>query len=281
MTYLLAQRRAVSSPRPAFPAPQGIWWMNGHGQGAVDARDVSSCTPPCTPFERLCFALSECSIIIFTCGGWRPPPVDWVHPIDGPASLCRHRRRRRHLPSPPLGRHRHFHLSPHHLPPLHRPATSPPTTVAAVAALLPPPPRPTPPLPPPLAASVTAACRSSHRMPSSPPSPPTPPPSPIPTSTVSTPPPPSPSRRRRPPATAAAGSGRLACPPFRCRRHCRSVPRLIYICSCVRPCFSLRLRVVCDLSMLLYISFCVYGAGSCSIVSSAVQSIIIFTLGAR
>ena len=33
--------------------------------------------------------------------------------------------------------------------------------------------------------------------------------------------------------------------------------------------------------MLLYISFCVYGAGSCSIVSSALQSIIIFTLGAR
>ena len=41
------------------------------------------------------------SIIIFHGGGWRPHPVDWVHPFDGPA--CRHirRRHRRQLPFPP------------------------------------------------------------------------------------------------------------------------------------------------------------------------------------
>ena len=232
---------------------------------------------------RLCFALSECTIIIFTWGGWRPPPVDWVHPIDGPASRCRHRRRRRHLPSPPLGSPP---LPPHHLPPF---------------TALPPHRLPPSSLPSPLCRHHRHRRRRRHRRCLLPPPPPPPP------ATLATE-----CRRRRrrhhhhyrlhlrhhrlhtttalalspsPPArNAHAGSGRPASPPFYCRRHCRSVPRLIiylFVCSSLFLFASLRLRVVCDLSMLLYISFCVYGAGSCSIVSSALQSIIIFTLGAR
>ena len=183
---------------------------------------------------RLCFALSECTIIIFTWGGMAPPSRRL-----GPS----HRRASQPLPPPPSSPQSALAapwpsppLPPHHLPPF---------------TALPPHRLPPSSLPSPLCRHHHHRRRRRHRRCLLPPPPPPPP------ATLATE-----CRRRRrrhhhhyrlhlrhhrlhtttalalspsPPArNAHAGSGRPASPPFYCRRHCRSVPRLIiylFVCS--------------------------------------------------
>ena len=169
-----------------------------------------ACLP--APLARLCFALSECTIIIFTWGGWRPLPSIGSIPSTGQPAVAATAVVAAICPRRPSG-HRHFHLTtslpspPCHLIACHRRRCrrrSAAITVTADAA-----------------GTADACCRHLRRRP---------PPLPlnavdavvatttttvsISATTVSTPPPPSPSRRRHPPATRTLAAAGLPPHPF-------------------------------------------------------------------
>ena len=87
-------RRMSSSARASLMSAQPM-------SGAVPA------TPACTHVSA---APCELNFHIYWTGV-APPPVDRVHPVDGPACHCRRRRRRRHSPSPRLRHCTHCHLT--------------------------------------------------------------------------------------------------------------------------------------------------------------------------
>ena len=170
-----------------------------------------ACLP--APLARLCFALSECTIIIFTWGGWRPLPSIGSIPSTGQPAVAATAVVAAICPRRPSG-HRHFHLTtslpspPCHLIACHRRRCrrrSAAITVTADAA-----------------GTADACCRHLRRR--------RPPPLPlnavdavvatttttvsISATTVSTPPPPSPSRRRHPPATRTLAAAGLPPHPF-------------------------------------------------------------------